>query len=458
MNYYTDRKFNKTDCNFYKTNDIFSNFLIDENYDHSMKFQHSKRREILPDYSNIKSKINHQIKEVKSYFDIKNTIFKEIKSKDVMLYNKFKKDVTLFFFGPKGRITQNHPKFKKYYEVKYKNRIGLNTKIYAGRWEYFENSHKYNRYIDRLKNTRKKLLKIGGNFSTEEDIEDRIHHIYLSKKNESKKKDDEDDIKIDKKILQKKLRRFSVVSNLNSINLFQNNFFETSIDPNKNRAKQSYNNIRIIRSYSKRESSINPLPSILKEKKRKKTYNLSDLEKIKNIFKRKKILEKIKREKKEHHKKLNFAINLKLNSIIGNSKNLVDNMNIIRKNNQTSYTNRNNREKFKEDIKLMSEEEKRNNYDYMIEFMKNNTKIQRKKDVKSVPYKIYFSYYDQSRNNIHKSVKEYVRNIWRIKEEERERKYYKNVRNKFEANRKLMMQLGMNLDNLNNSKKKNKKI
>ena len=37
-------------------------------------------------------------------------------------------------------------------------------------------------------------------------------------------------------------------------------------------------------------------------------------------------------------------------------------MNIIRKNNQTSYTNRNNREKFKEDIKLMSEEEKRNNH------------------------------------------------------------------------------------------------
>jgi len=45
----------------------------------------------------------------------------------------------------------------------------------------------------------------------------------------------------------------------------------------------------------------------------------------------------------------------------------VDNMNIIRKNKQKSYTNRNNREKFKEDIKLMSEVEKRNNYDYMIE-------------------------------------------------------------------------------------------
>jgi hypothetical protein len=247
-----------------------------------------------------------------------------------------------------------------------------------------------------------------------------------------------------------------VINSLNSINLFQNKFFETSINPsNKFRANQSYSNINTIRSNIKTGTSIYHLPSVLKEKKsKKKVYNLSDLEKIKNIFKRKKILEKIKREKKEHYKKLNFAINLKLNLIIGNSKNLVYNMDTIKKNNQTSYTDRSNKVKFKEDIKLMSEDEKRNNYDYMIQFMKNNTKIQRKKDSKSVPYKIYFSYYDKSRNNIHKSVKEYVRNIWRIKEEERERKYFNNVRHKFEANRKLMMQLGMNLDNLINSKKK----
>ena len=456
MNYYTERNFNKTDSNFFKTSTIFSNFLVDENYENSMKFQNSKRREILPEYSNIKNKIKHQIKEVKSYFNIKNTIFKEIKSKDVILYNKFKKDVTLYFFGPKGKITQNNPKLKKYYQIKYKNRIGLNTKIYAGRWEYFENSYKYNRYIDRLKNTRKKMLKMGGNFSTEEDIEDRIHHIYLSKTNESRKKEDEDDLKIDKKILQKKLRRFSVINSLNSINIFQKNFFETSIDPNnKNRRKESYNNLRILTANTMRNASTNSLPHILKENKsKKKVYNLSDLAKIKNILKRKKILEKIKRDKKEHYKKLNFALNLKLNSIIGNSKNLVDNMETIKKKNLTSYTDRSNKEKYKEDIKIMSEDEKKNNYDYMIKFMKNNSKIQRKKDIQSVPYKIYFSYYDQSRNNIHKSVKEYVRNIWRIKEEERERKYFNNVRNKFEANRKLMMQLGMNLDNLINSKKK----
>ena len=52
-------------------------------------------------------------------------------------------------------------------------------------------------------------------------------------------------------------------------------------------------------------------------------------------------------------------------------------MNIIRKNNQTSYTNRNNREKFKEDIKLMSEVEKRNNYDYMIEIQNKLLMVER---------------------------------------------------------------------------------
>ena len=52
-------------------------------------------------------------------------------------------------------------------------------------------------------------------------------------------------------------------------------------------------------------------------------------------------------------------------------------MNIIRKNKQKSYTNRNNREKFKEDIKLMSEVEKRNNYDYMIEIQNKLLMVER---------------------------------------------------------------------------------
>jgi hypothetical protein len=123
MNYYTERNFNKTDTNFLKANDIFSNFLVDENYENSMTFQHSKRREILPEYSNIKSKIKHQIKEVKSYFNIKNTIFKEIKVQDVMLINKFKKDVTLFFLGQKGKLLKTIQNLKSITKSKIKIKL-----------------------------------------------------------------------------------------------------------------------------------------------------------------------------------------------------------------------------------------------------------------------------------------------------------------------------------------------
>ena len=90
----------------------------------------------------------------------------------------------------------------------------------------------------------------------------------------------------------------------------------------------------------------------------------------------------------------------------------------------------------------------------MNKFVKTNYTNRRNKDSKGVPSKIYFSYYDQSKSKIHKSVKEFVRNIWKMKEEEREKKYFKNIRVKFNANRKLIKQLGVFLDN---AKKKSKK-
>jgi hypothetical protein len=454
MKSYSEKKYCKTEYNFSKSNDIFRNFLVRENADHYDKIYQTKRREILPDYTSIKNKIRNRVKEIKSYYDIKGTIFKEIQSNDTMLYDKFKKDVTLFFFGPKGTITQQHRKLKKYYAMKNKNKIGLNTKIYAGRWEFFENSNTQSRYMDRLKNAKKKILQIGGNFSTEDSLVDRIHH-FVSKIKAKEKKEDEN-LVIDKKILQKKLRRFSVVNKTTPMKSFQKSFFETSIEPSqKKNINDDINNISLLRSNFKRGTTINTIPSILRGNTHKnKLKKIPDLKKINNIFKKQKILERIKKEKNQHLKKINDKINLKLISIIGNNKVLNDNMDLIKKKNELNYTDENRKEKFKIDAKVIAEDDRKDNYNNMSKFMEVNSIKQRKKDIKAAPSKIYFSYYDQSRNYIHKSVKEFVRNIWKNKEEERERKYYKNVRKKFKENREYIIQLGMNLDNLINSKKK----
>ena len=454
MKSYTERKFYKTENNFERSNDIFRNFLIRENADHGYKSSHSQRKEILPDYYSIKKKIRNRIKEIKSYYDVKGTIFKEIQSNDTMLYDKFKKDVTLFFFGPKGTITQSHRKLKRYYEMKNKNKVGLNTKIYAGRWVYYENSNTQSRYMDRLKNARKKILQIGGNFSTEESLTDRIHH-FVSKIKSKEKKEDEN-LVIDKKILQKKLRRFSVANRTVPMNLLHKSFFETSIEPtNRKNTNDDLNNLSIFRSNIKRGTTINTLPNILRDNTHKnKSNKIPDLKKIKNIFTKQKILERMKKEKKQHLKKLSDKINLKLISIIGNNKVLNDNMDLIKKKNEVSYIDESRKKKFKIDVKAIAEDDKKDNYDNLTKFMEVNSKKQRQKDSKAVPSKIYFSYYDQSKSYIHKSVKEFVRNIWKNKEEERERKYYKNVRKKFKENQDLIIQLGMNLDNLINSKNK----
>ena len=310
--YKTDRDYKLIENNFdfSKTqrlapNNIFRNFLIKENVDKSKKYIRYKKTEVLPEYSNIKKKINNHIKEIKNNFDIKDTIFKEIKSKDIMAYSKFARNMKILFFGPKGMITQKIPHLKKYYNSQQKEKIGLNTKIYAGRWEYFEDTSRFSRYLNRLKSNKKKLLKIGGHFSTEEDIAHKIHDLYLRKKRidnlaKIKEKKRKENIK---KILEKNRRRFSVNNDINNLNIFTNNIFEyTSIEPIKRKRSFEKKNY----SYNKYKMNFTSLPSVFKEKSKDSTINDDDknnnnsddisiikiekknnyLNKIKNIFKK----------------------------------------------------------------------------------------------------------------------------------------------------------------------------
>ena len=477
MAYCTDRNYllTENDIDFSKTeritpNNIFRNFLIKENVEKSKKYIRYKKTEVLPEYSNIRKKINNHITEIKNNFDIKNTIFKEIKSKDIIAYSKFAKNMKIIYFGPKGMITQKYPNLKKYYDTQEKKKIGLNTKIYAGRWEYFEDTSKTSRYLNRLKSNRKKMLKIGGHFSTEDDVAHRIHDLYLRKKKidelakirEEKKKEDM------KKILENNKRRFSLVNDINKLNIFTKNIFEyTSVEPKYKRKKS-------LENYSNNKYKMNfTLPSVFKEKSKDSTFNdidkdkdntkndddisiienvkrKNDLKKIKNIFKKEKLENKIYTEKKKHFKKLKSSIYTKLNSIIEPSKNLLKNINNIKINNKTNYSSvRNkNKEKYKEDIKVISEDYKKKNVDNMNEFVKTHYKEQLIQKKSNIPIKIHFSYYDRSKNNVHNELKNYITNLGRMKEEEKERKYHKNIRDQFINNCKIMEQLGMNIDAL----------
>ena len=99
----------------------------------------------------------------------------------------------------------------------------------------------------------------------------------------------------------------------------------------------------------------------------------------------------------------------------------------------------------KDDIKVIGEDDKNINDGNVNDLVKANYKNKRNKDSKSIPSKIYFSYYDESRKKIHNSIKDFIKNIWKQKEEERERKYFEKVRNQFEANSKLIHKLSMKL-------------
>ena len=195
--YYTERTYsnsiNRSNNNNYTSrinfNSLFRNFLVDENVDDSKKFFVNKKKEILPSYTNIKERIEEGRKDIKSKFNIESTLFREIQLKDLVSYSNFAKKISQYFFGPNGIITKRNINLKKFHKSREKKqKENFNTKIYAGTWLYLDENPKYTRFLSRLKNNRKKILNIGGNFSTEDDFAQKLHNTYLkgSRKNKLK--------------------------------------------------------------------------------------------------------------------------------------------------------------------------------------------------------------------------------------------------------------------------------
>ena len=453
--YYTERNYSNNEdySNNYNTtrinqNSLFRNFLIEENIDSSRKkFFAPKKKEILPSYTNIKEIIEKGRIDIKSKFNIANTLFHEIQSKDIIMYTKFAKNISEYFFGPYGIITENNINLKKYHNQKEKTKKkALNAKIYAGNWLYLEENPIYNRYLARLKNNRKQILNIGGNFSTEDDFTQKLHDIYIKG---SKKKNDKSNSKSVKEenTPEKNIFEFTSIDNKKSplsqkryINKDKINNLILNITPNSfnKKTKNKYN-------YSK------------EEKRNKTMYNVDSYRQrrtIKNIFLKERLKEKEHKRKKKYFSNLKLTINTKIDSLKNPIKDMKAHIFSIKKNNRTFHTFRENKNKYKEDINVIGEDdikEKDSDY-YMEKFIRKAYQIQSQNRKQSIPKKLYFTYHERG-NSVRENLKNFVRNIEKVKEEERKIKYGETIRIQFHNNYKLIKKLEKELEELKIKKK-----
>ena len=176
---------------------FYKNFLIKENYQ-----KNAFIKEIMPDYADIESQIKKKIVNVRDLYAI-DPLFREMQSVNSFAMSLFKKGFREMFFGPKGIVTKKSSELRSYHKS-FESKIDLNTKIFAGSLDYYDYLSDYNSFFERLKNSRKKMLKINGNFTITNNMQEKMHAAYLEyeKKREKYKKK--------KKLLLKKQKNNSI--------------------------------------------------------------------------------------------------------------------------------------------------------------------------------------------------------------------------------------------------------
>ena len=159
---------------------LFKNFLIKENYQKNCFL-----KEIMPEYSDIESQIKKKINQVRYFYDI-DPLFREMQSNNTFTMNLFRKGIRRMFFGPKGIVTKKSSDLKNYYKSFYSD-IDLNSKIYAGSLDYYDFLSGYNSFFERLKSSRKKILKLSGNFAIANTTSDKLRAAYTEYTKKRKK-------------------------------------------------------------------------------------------------------------------------------------------------------------------------------------------------------------------------------------------------------------------------------
>ena len=131
-------------------------------------------------FIDIKKEIKKRSNTLKRYFNIKNTIFKEMQSKkNSLIYQELIKYMGKYFFGPNGKVTEKYKLLRDYYEDKEMN-IGFNSKIIAGTLDYYSLLSDYDSYSQRINSTKEQLLFSSRNLAVAKSGFDIIDQSALS--------------------------------------------------------------------------------------------------------------------------------------------------------------------------------------------------------------------------------------------------------------------------------------
>ena len=149
---------------------IFSHFETEVNHPEEISPKKQRSKVYLPSYKNIKDEMLQMKTQMNSFFNIKNTIFKEMRTRYTSIcYKNFVKGFAKYFFGPYGYVTKRYKLLKEYYL--HKNLI--NSRIYAGRLDYYDITSSNSNHIKARENeTKKRRLSISSNFAVVFDKND----------------------------------------------------------------------------------------------------------------------------------------------------------------------------------------------------------------------------------------------------------------------------------------------
>ena len=128
----------------------------------------------------IKKEIKERSNTLKRYFNIKNSIFKEMQSKyNSLIYQELVNNMGNYFFGPYGKVTEKY-KFLRDYYINQDMKMGFNSKILAGTLDYYSLLSDYDSYTQRINSTKEQLLFSSRNLAVAKSGFDIIDQSALS--------------------------------------------------------------------------------------------------------------------------------------------------------------------------------------------------------------------------------------------------------------------------------------
>ena len=415
--YYSSSKRSKP---IFPESEVFRKFLPNENMYNNSKEKNIEisKTGLIPDYSNISTKINKSIKTVKNFFNYERYYFKEKKPKILETYSSFAKGLSFYLFGPKGKITSSE--LLRILRQKEK-RIKLNDKIYAGALDLYTTLENYDSYTERLKNTIRKKIEISNNFETIKNIDGKIHSLYLK----SKKKD------------------FKVPS----LSKRKNDIFLTTLQNNKTEENIAKSYKTYTKNFYKPPIKKNNKKNIFDRNllllRKNKRFDPSKTATSKFYTRSKSTFDKILKNKEKFKKDISSKIYETESPSVVLTKQLNDFFISV------SRIHLKKEDKYKQDIQVIGRDHKKEYFENFNLRDLHQKLILDPKEIEtqnSAPTKIHYSYYNRDDNS--KSIIDFVKEMRINREKEKEKKYMKNIRQEFFNNWYKINKLGFELDDM----------